>query len=305
MKTPITIRLSDSAVVMSYDDGRSAVLDDVDSVKRFVEYVDEMTNGKTFEYGYATVAMIATIGESALIRPLDAGCVNATTRTLPLGDAVNIGSITLDDSLPLKTILERRRSEQRFDDVSLGELATVLVRSGRVVSWEYAPDGTQITFRPTPSAGARHPIELMVLAINVDGLASGIWRFEPFSCNLHRCEDNHTQLNKVISAIREAGRFENDPAAVIFLVADFVKTLCRYPNGASLVWRDAGVLAGTLHLCAGELQLASKIVGTCQILNKDLLENSVDICAVALGRRKELQDLHRESVRGTSSLESS
>jgi hypothetical protein len=59
--------------------------------------------------------------------------------------------------------------------------------------------------------------------------------------------------------------------------------LSRYPAGGALVWRDAGVMLGGLHLCASDIELGSCIIGSCGLLESNS-QSTVDIGAVLVGR---------------------
>jgi hypothetical protein len=50
-------------------------------------------------------------------------------------------------------------------------------------------------------------------------------------------------------------------ASVIAFAAEVGRTSVKYANPESLVWRDAGVLLGYLHLCAEALGLAFTPLG--------------------------------------------
>lgn len=132
--------------------------------------------------------------------------------------------------------------------------------------WWTAPDGYSATKRPTPSAGGRHPIDLAVLAIGVDGLEAGLWHFDAGTCELKRGTLDTAAHTAALDRIRSALEGGALPSAAIFAIADFTRTLSRYPGGPSLVFRDAGALLATMQLCATAADLASCVVGTAAAL---------------------------------------
>jgi SagB-type dehydrogenase family enzyme len=139
----------------------------------------------------------------------------------------------------------------------------------------------QLTYRPAPSAGARHPCELLVAAVDVLDLPPGWWLFDSTRCELVSQELPGLEA---ASAAEEAGvvlGVDHPLPAVVFLIANLSRTLSRYPAGTSLVWRDAGVLLGLLHLCACDLGLGSCIAGMSGALPLDF--PLVDVGAMALG----------------------
>jgi SagB-type dehydrogenase family enzyme len=119
-----------------------------------------------------------------------------------------------------------------------------------VRGWGEASDGYQVTHRPAPSAGGRHPYELLVAAEAVHDLPPGWWWFDSTLCQLIEGEAGLVSTSEAVDGVMEAAQLIGPPGAVIFVVAHFNRTLSRYPAGGTLVWRDAGVILGLLHLCA-------------------------------------------------------
>lgn len=195
------------------------------------------------------------------------------------GPRVKIASLVSEDSHALAQVLGRRRSQRAWAPPTLASLATLLVRCLRVADWTVAPDGYLATHRPVPSAGGRHPIEIHVLAREVEDLEQGCWRFDALTCELVEsetpCEPALRELGEVVGA--------NPPPAALVAIAHLNRTLSRYPTGLSLLWRDAGALLATLQLCATDTGLASCITGTCGILIDDLDAQEVDVGALLVG----------------------
>jgi hypothetical protein len=121
----------------------------------------------------------------------------------------------------------------------------------------------------------------LVAALDVLDLPSGWWSFDSTRCEL---VSQKLPGLEAASAAEEAQRVlgvDHPLPAVVFLVANLSRTLSRYPAGTSLVWRDAGVLLGLLHLCASDIGLGSCIAGMSGALPLDL--PLVDVGAIALG----------------------
>jgi hypothetical protein len=124
----------------------------------------------------------------------------------------------------------------------------------------------------------------------VRGLQRGIWLLDAWTMQLTPL-DGAADMSRVAAALR----MEELPPLTLFTCASADRTLTRYPEGSTLVWRDAGVLLGYLHLAAFAMGLASCIVGTAGVLGAiPQLPGAVDIGAVAVGARE------REGNAGTT-----
>jgi len=95
--------------------------------------------------------------------------------------------------------------------------------------------------RPVPSAGATHPIDLLVL--QPDGM---IWRYDGNTHSKQFIDVNSERVSSVYSNCREV----LDPCNgnLLILVANLARVAQYYSNFESLVWRDAGVILGALSL---------------------------------------------------------
>lgn len=120
-----------------------------------------------------------------------------------------------------------------------------------------------------------------IVSAGISGLPDGRWHMRHDLCDLVRTGAAPVDLPARLASMGFGGA---PPPATVFVVADFERTLLRYPAGASLVWRDAGVALGGLHLCASDLGLASCIVGSTGLLYVDSDPSGlVDLGALALG----------------------
>jgi SagB-type dehydrogenase family enzyme len=272
----LTVRLDDGHVVASDDHGRSARLpSELGSCIR-----DAFESAEGAAYGVdLTAGTLAALAEAQAAQPRVGAGTPPAWRDTGEGAAVRLAHLAGKESRPLSEVLRTRRSRRQWHPPALNEIAAVLVRSARVLDFAVGDDGYVMTHRPTPSAGARHPLDLHVLASHVDGLAPGAWRFDPV-----RCELVETRLAWQ-PTLRQLGDVMGSPVppAAVVLVAHLDRTLARYPTGMSLVWRDAGALLATLHLAATDVDLASCMAGTCGLMlnGKD---GVVDVGALVVGR---------------------
>jgi len=144
-------------------------------------------------------------------------------------------------------VLERRRSARQLQSVDAQSALSVLYDSARVKDGDTTENGFHRTSRPYPSAGGRHPLELFCVCNDVSGLERGTWYFDPFRLKLilTALPDKFAEgINQRACALLG----ESQPPMVIVAVGVVNRTLSRYENGLSLVWRDTGNLFGIMSL---------------------------------------------------------
>ena len=203
----------------------------------------------------------------------------------PYNGADNVPVTDVGGGQLLRDVLQRRHSTREFATVALAHLGVVMARAGlsRYEGTDRA--GIEISSRPSPSAGGRHPINLVLLCHDVAGLDFGGFVLDPGRAVLRRTRHSTEQCTQALEQIADALRSDQVPPAVIVALAHPLRTLSRYPEGMSLIWRDAGAMLATVHLVATDLGLASCIVGTSGVLHTDHDGplGPVDVGAVALG----------------------
>lgn len=228
--------------------------------------------------------------DDAFAMQLDAArkCIPRPSGLNPLTDgrsateeSLALGVIQRRPPTALEELLASRRSERTMGPVALEDVARLLHSVCAVHFSHRGPDGLE-SYRAHPSAGARHPLDLVLYAETVVGLSPGAWLLDAWAMKLTRL-DIQVEMERVAAALRTPG----PPPLTLFACASADRTLTRYPDGATLVWRDAGVLLGYLHLAAFDMGLGSCIVGTSGVVSKiSALPGAVDIGALAVGSRE-------------------
>jgi SagB-type dehydrogenase family enzyme len=293
---PLTIRLANGRGTMSLDDGTTNELPAHTAAGLFdhLPPIDHHA-ARTRSRGSMSAGAQAALAEARLARPATEHQLGgAITSPLPslgreLGQSDSaFPTIPLTDigpSRPFAHVLADRRSVRDLGPVRYELVGTVMARAGLTRRrWE-APDGYSESSAPAPSAGARHPHLLVLLAQRITGLQSGAWILDSDLAVLTRGMQEPAAMNRALGAVTDALRLAEPPPAVVFTVARPSQTLDRYPGGMSLLWRDAGVLLGVLHLAAADLGLGSCIVGTSGVLHPNEGDASmpVDTGAIAIG----------------------
>ncbi|HEY3673047.1 MAG TPA: hypothetical protein VGN51_19065 [Acidimicrobiia bacterium] len=161
-------------------------------------------------------------------------------------------------------------------------MATLLFHSARTIDEWSSEDGTRLAHRPYPSAGARHPIGITVVANDVEGLAAGAWDFDPVHCRLQPSDWHAETVARIVGAATAALGGVTPPTLVV-AIAEPDRTVSRYPAGTAHLWRDAGAMLTTVHIVAAAIGLRSSIVGIGGQIG-DETDNAIDVGAVAVGR---------------------
>lgn len=199
-------------------------------------------------------------------------------------------------SRPLSAVLNERRSAHAMTAFALHELVALLARTYRVQDVHYAvandpaeaAERAAWTSRPVPSAGGRHPFELLVYVAGVNGLDAGRYVFDPHRVGLSSLAPAWVHYaREVEEAALRASHADTYAPATILLIANVDRVAARYSAPLTLLLRDAGVLLQTLHLVATDLGLASRILGSAGHIARDIDTGHlvVDCGALIVGKR--------------------
>lgn len=272
----LTIRLTGSDAVISTDDGQSFACDGLAQKIRA-----ELAASTPLATMPRSAVTLASLAEARHCRPVELPACELVGSQALSGPSVAIGPMARADE-GIGLLLRQRRSVRELRPCSLADLSTLLFNGARVLDEWLDRDGTNISRRPHPSAGGRHPHSILVLVDEIEGLEPGAWVFDPSRCILadagwgpDRIDDALVTASDALSGLR--------PPSLLFAVAEPERTLSRYPAGTAHLWRDAGALLTTLHLLAASLDLASCIVGISGVLGHEDAAQ-IDLGALALGR---------------------
>lgn len=191
-----------------------------------------------------------------------------------------------------QAVLDGRRSAE-FDrpraPLTVAALGELLDRAARVRALR-PPDPAVATdygtsLRPSPGAGACHELELYLAVQACEGLAPGLYHYDPSGHALARRGEAHGLGEDA----RQACGAATAPDVVVVLAARFARVLWKYEAiGYALILKDAGVLLQTLGLCAAAMGLAWRPLGAgdsdafCRAAGTDWWEES-SVAEAALG----------------------
>lgn len=154
----------------------------------------------------------------------------------------------------LQEAIAKRRSVRQFATASidLPSVATLLWSAQGVT-------GTRGR-RTAPSAGGLHPLQIQVLAVRVETLDPGLYRYQPDQHALVSVQPGHLEAR--LAAASWGQDFLRDAAAIFIISAVHARTTVKYgERGIRYVQLEAGHAAQNLCLMATQLGLRSVVTG--------------------------------------------
>lgn len=165
-------------------------------------------------------------------------------------------------------VVKRRKTCRTFkgEPISLDQLSTLLYVSLGPIHEQWADleeNGLQILGRRKafPSAGGIHPEEAYVIALNINGLAPGVYHYNSVDHNL-------TLVNQQLSEpelikLLYGQYFAEGLSFGIFLTSRFEKGWWKYPNsrGYRVIFMDIGHASQTILLTATALGMETWLTG--------------------------------------------
>jgi len=114
--------------------------------------------------------------------------------------------------------------------------------------------------RTAPSAGATYPLELYAIAGAVEGLAPGIFRYDPRRHDLHQVAAGDRRRDLAAAALSQS--LIAEAAAIVVIAAVFRRTTGKYGlRGERYVQIEVGHAGENFCLQAVALGLGSTVVG--------------------------------------------
>ncbi|CCD86333.1 protein of unknown function [Bradyrhizobium sp. ORS 285] len=102
------------------------------------------------------------------------------------------------------------------------------------------------------SAGALHPLDLLLIS---GSLRNRVFRIDPATSSLQLLTIARLDPLRALNT-KLRGMFPDATSDYIVLLADQLLTSSQYSSARTLIWRDAGALMQTLHLCATAFRMA-------------------------------------------------
>jgi SagB-type dehydrogenase family enzyme len=177
--------------------------------------------------------------------------------------------------------LHARRTRRDFSSspALLESVATLLQTTWGVQGYVESKYLGSLPLKTSPSAGARHPIEVYVMALRVKGLARGLYHYDPRAHTLERISSGAT-ARQARAYCADQPRPAAGAAALFIMTAVFARTLWKYrhPRAYRVVLLDAGHLGQTFCLTATRLGLGAFCTAA---LNDTLIERDLGIDGIS------------------------
>ncbi|QKQ73200.1 SagB/ThcOx family dehydrogenase [Nostoc sp. TCL240-02] len=160
----------------------------------------------------------------------------------------------------LSKLLERRSSVRSFDKSVMPMIALAqLLDAGCGVNGLRQTDGYTYEARNSPSAGGLYPIEIFVSTQAVEGLADGLYHYEPRGHGLHRVND--AVPTDFVESLLQQDYIVNANALFLF-TSVFMRSMCKYgARGYRFALLETGHQAENICLMAVQLGLDSLCIG--------------------------------------------
>ncbi len=187
-------------------------------------------------------------------QPVNQISLSNTNQNFDSEDMIQLPEPTTDGKVSLEKALTLRRSIRNYSNeaLSLEDISQLL--------WSAQGITNERGFRTAPSAGATFPLEMFVVANNVEGLSKGIYHYSPFEITL---EVIH--LKDIAAELMRASHSQSmiaESAVVLVFGAVFERTTDRYgERGIRYVHNEIGHASQNVHLQAAAMDLGTVVIG--------------------------------------------
>jgi SagB-type dehydrogenase family enzyme len=182
-----------------------------------------------------------------------------------------------DEVLSLMASRRSSREFSRIHSLEVDVLSDCLFAGLGITEIRGIPPLGPYPLKMTPSGGARNPFDAVVYVRDVSSLIPGLYRYSGYKHSLMR-----TFSDSPLSIVDILGGQEwaQDAAAVIFLVANFDRTMWKYlhPSGYRVVLMEAGHIAQNIVLLATKHKIRSV---TTAAIRDNLAEEAFGITSVS------------------------
>jgi SagB-type dehydrogenase family enzyme len=185
---------------------------------------------------------------------LSIGCTTNTVSSTETEMKITLPEPFYDSGTSLEEALLARRSVRSFreEPITLQQLSQLLWAGQGITD----PSGK----RTAPSAGALYPLKLYIVVGNVEGLAAGVYEYEPETHTLVKTIDGDQRQSLAQAALGQTSVQQG--AIDIIITAIYEITTVKYgERGIRYVHMEAGHAAQNICLEVVALELGAVTVG--------------------------------------------
>jgi SagB-type dehydrogenase family enzyme len=178
-------------------------------------------------------------------------------KTYPGRPAVALPAAEAPESEFLRVLLARKtHREFSSQAMPLASLATLLRYTWGAVEMVHSPNFGPLLRKTSPSGGARHPAEVYVVALKVEGLKAGLYHYNHQDHVLERLRSG--PMRDVVLRQALGQQHVGNACAVCYMTAYLPRSMYKYraPRAYRTISLETGHLAQTFCLVATWLGLA-------------------------------------------------
>ncbi len=214
------------------------------------------------------IIIVIAIGVSAvLLRSSIITMTYMSTELTPL-EIIQLPQPQLNSSTSIEKTLLERRSIRKYKDepLTLAEVSQLLWAAQGITN-------TSRNFRTAPSAGALYPLEVYIIAGNVDELSDGIYKYKPKTHELENISKGDIRSEIWNAALNQF--CVKKGSIIIVFSAVYNRTTKKYGDrGIRYVHIEVGHAAQNIYLQAVSLGLGTVAVGA---FNDSKLKDIIDM----------------------------
>lgn len=179
-------------------------------------------------------------------------------------------------------VIEQRKSvrEHGSRPISLQQLGEFLFRTARVKNTTIT-DEQEYTSRPYPDGGARYELEIYPLIHACDGLAPGVYHYNPKEHALTQISPLTPDAEILLQDSAHSSGKRDKPQVLFVIGARFARVSYKYQSMAyATILKNVGVLFQTMYLIATAMNLAPCALGGgnsdlfCKVTDNSYLEET-------------------------------
>jgi SagB-type dehydrogenase family enzyme len=165
------------------------------------------------------------------------------------------------EDVPFTQVLETRASLRTPGDppIHLDQLGEFLYRSARVKKMS---ETAGVSWRPSPAGGALHELEIYPLVHRCEGVAAGLYHYNPHEHALYKIAEVSREVNTLLELGRITSQLDQFPQVQLLIAARFQRIQHKYQSVSySVILKNVGVLYQTMYLVATAMGLSACALG--------------------------------------------